>query len=62
MTFKEARKHWGNITERELMEYFEHYTTGKGRGLIDGVGPKTTFREFVIASAEQSKWEQENNV
>jgi len=48
--YAEAQKYWKNLTKTEQVNYWKHYTTGEGAGIINGVEADTSFEDFNVIS------------
>lgn len=54
---REAREYWGNLSDKELKEFYVHYTTGSGKGGFSGVDKYTSFDDYLVESALQTQFE-----
>lgn len=53
-----ARNFWGNLSYRDLIFYWRHYTTGDGAGMYTSVQSDTGFLDYLVLSATQSQFER----
>lgn len=57
-----ARKYWADLTYKDLIEFWKHYTTGTGKGMYSQVNETTSFFDYLVLSASQSWYEKVNDL
>lgn len=54
----EARWYWRYLSKQDLLSFWQHYTTGSGKGIYNYVSPTDTFWEYLVHSANESAMEE----